>query len=47
MKPHLHVSALDFLVFCMFAIIFGFLWNRAATALADRPLGKAMSQVWG
>lgn len=42
---HLHASAMDFLVFVAYSIIFGFLWRYLAAMYSDRPIGKAMAFV--
>jgi hypothetical protein len=42
---HVHASALDFLVFVAYSIIFGFFWRLMAARWADKPLGKAMAFV--
>lgn len=45
MGNHIHVSALDFLVFCAYSIIFGFLWRMAAVKWSDKSVGKAMAFI--
>lgn len=45
MTNHLHVSALDFLVFAAYSIVFGFLWRYLATRWAENPAGKAMAFI--
>lgn len=48
---HVHASALEFLIFAAYAVIFGFLWRSAAQALgrSDREsfktVGAAMAFI--
>jgi len=42
---HVHASALDFLIFVAYSIIFGFIWRLAAARWSDSPVGKAMAFV--
>lgn len=40
------ISALGFLTFACYAIIFGFLWRSLAVKLHDRPIGQAMAYIF-
>ena len=43
---HVHASALDFLVWVAYLILFGLTWRFLAAKWSDKPLGKAMAAIY-
>lgn len=46
MKPQITVGVVEFAVVALYVLIFTFLWRALASALADKPLGRAMAAVY-
>jgi hypothetical protein len=43
---HVHISAVEFLQFAAFAVIFGFLWRSLAARWSDNSVGQAMAFIF-
>lgn len=41
------VSWLAFLEFVCYMMIFGFMWRTLSIKLSEKPIGKAMSYIYG
>lgn len=46
MPNHLHISALNFLVFALYLIVFGITWRTLSSRYSDTTIGKAMSVIF-
>ena len=42
---HIHLGALDFLIFCAYFIVFSFIWQTIAVRYAHTPIGRAMAYI--
>lgn len=42
---HLHIGAVDFLIFSAYVIIFAYIWRTLSAWWADRPIGQAMAYI--
>lgn len=47
MTPHVHVGALEFLIFALMYVILGFLLRQIQTRYPDSPFGKAVAYIHG
>lgn len=39
-------SALNFVIFAAFLVIFGFMWRALAAKMSERPVGQAMAYIF-
>lgn len=44
--PHIHIGPVEFVTVALYTLIFSFLWRMLTSALANRPIGKAMAAVY-
>ena len=42
---HIHMGAMDFLIFCAYFIVFSFIWRTLSHLFADKPIGQAMAYI--
>lgn len=47
MQPHVHVGALEFVIFVLMFLLAGFLLRVLQTRYPDTPAGKALGFIYG
>lgn len=47
MTPHVHVGALELLIFALMYLVLGFALRQIQTRYPDSPFGKAVAYIHG